>query len=61
MPMLKIAVILATISVAVLAVYSGLKPVPASKEVDAALTIWPRDLHATVDPISLPVQGYDPF
>jgi hypothetical protein len=58
--MRKIALIVTTMSVALLAYY-GFMPAPVGKVADAELSIDPLKLHSAVHPVSLPTQSYDPF
>lgn len=58
--MRKIALIVTTMSVALLAYY-GFKPAPVGKDANAEPSIYPLKLHSAVRLVSLPTQSYDPF
>jgi hypothetical protein len=53
--MRKIALIVTTMSVALLA------SAPVGKDANAELSIYPLKLHSAVRLVSLPTQSYDPF
>jgi hypothetical protein len=58
--MRKIALIVTTMSVALLSYYS-LKQAPVGKNADAELSINPLKLHSVEYVNRLPTQSYDPF
>ena len=58
--MRKIALIVTTMSLALLAYYS-FKPAPVGKDADAELSIDPLKLHSAVHSVSLPTQNCGPF
>jgi hypothetical protein len=58
--MRKIALIVTTMSVALLAYYSS-KPASVGKDAEAEPPIYPLKLHSAVRSDSLPSQSYDPF
>jgi len=58
--MRKFALIVTTMSVALLAYYT-FKPAPVGKDADAEFAIYPLKLHAAVDLVSLPLKATTPF